>query len=279
MDFGVLLMNLEVSMKYNKIFLLVFIWMTILSCSSFHNNEEVLSTITERVIVSPTPINTTSFLPVVTATQYFLTTPANIPATQTSEILMSSYKLQDAMLTKDDIKNIGEQILLRSSIPEIFIDDSTAVMDISQELIADCLLDCTKQIWVTASHEVTGFNGQKVTDGSKVIIAMILSSNEEGAKRVANGIYNGFLPFEIEYRVDDYPWVNANNADTHIGFQIVDQKRSTVVITVRGTVSIMVIYYSSPLSDDGIHDIEVVTNFLNVQIKKLENLRIIPTMQ
>ena len=210
---------------------------------------------------------------IVTPTIYVTTSNTNTPNIPLDS---QSQKLVNAMLTRDDVMVLDSRITYRASIQDSLMNDNPSIIDASAELNNQCLVECTKQIWVTPSREVLGFGENVIITNEEVVIIMLRSKDEEKARNVSESLYQDFMPFDYEYDANEYTWVSAPTENTYIGVGIANKRRFVMVTTSRGTVTLLLLSYPSPLSDDGMYEIGVAADFTNLQLRKLEDFGLIP---
>jgi hypothetical protein len=193
--------------------------------------------------------------------------------TITSQQTLSVQPLSKLMLTWEDVFGPkGDPIL-----SDDFKDRKIKVEDVSPELHSICRIECTKQIWASNSilyqYGDQYYNWQAV-DKFYVVIAMFRSKDNQGAKNTAANLYKEFAPFSYEYGNEDdvLDWVDAPIENTKIGCR--EGSMDVVLTTAKGPIALWV--GVSMYTDDGMRKVDIATNLINTQIRKLEQAGIMP---
>lgn len=252
--------------------LIAFLFLSVNSCSisdSPKQNQAVTPTTTENSPVAHVPI----IRPPSTIPAVLTNTP--IPTiTKTPEYLPLTLNrsLSDAMLTKDDILAFEEEITYYASLQDTFINEKVVIADTTVELISWCPIECTKQTWSTFNRETMGLGGEPIILNKKVIVMLIRSDSEITAKTITKNLYKSFYPLVYEYNGEEIRQINAPTNNTYLGTGIANNRRFVLLTTSRGAITLMILSYPNQFSDDGLYEVDVVTDFANIQLKKLEKL-------
>jgi len=184
------------------------------------------------------------------------------------------------MLTRDDYLDSDAGTFHHLDLPYLynifFKDGAATITNTSAELVPKCLIECTKQVWATKSDITDGFGGNRVIVNSRVVIAMIRSKNDEGARKTAYNLYNEFLPHGYEYGKTEYNLVNAPAGNSRIISKIIYDRQAIILTTSIGPITIWVVNFPYQLSDDAVYEVEVADYFANLQIRKLEKAGMAP---
>jgi hypothetical protein len=173
----------------------------------------------------------------------------------------SSTPLATTLLTIDDI--LAPEVQTWDFVPGVtdsFLKEETAkVTDHSSDLQDNCQIECTKQLWETSYRHLE--------------INMFRTDSELSASDTAGKLFRSLAPYDDEYGIDEYKWVNAPTPNSHIGFSI--QKKAYVLTTATGRIALMIVSYPSPYSDDRLHEVSLMAAFANLQIDKLVKANIV----
>jgi len=173
------------------------------------------------------------------------------------------------MLNWNDVFGVDDGSYGYSGVHYGFITSHhLTIVDASSELLSNCLIECTKQVWATEKAEVDGFGGGKMIVGRRVTILMLRSQDSQGAKKTAQNFIKNFSHVE-DFKDDEYlHLVNAPAQNTYFGMATNNQY-NIIISTSIGPISFGVI--SRIDSDDGMTEGEIASYFLNKQIKKLQD--------
>jgi hypothetical protein len=236
----------------------------------------------------PTQSATLTFTPTVTLTVPVSTqiTPASYlgrtaTITSTSAKNAKPKKLSEVMLSRDDYleSDAGSipSLYLQDVYDTFFKDGAATITNASTDIDPKCLIECTKQVWATKSYLTEGFGGSQVIVNAKVVIAMLRSKDEQGARITAYNLYKEFSPFEYEWGEDEYKLINAPIKNSRIGFAAASYDRDGVILTTSiGPITIWVVNFPEPLSDFAPPEVARAIYFANLQIRKLEKAGMVP---
>ena len=192
--------------------------------------------------------------------------------------------LNELLLTWQDVNQYYQFSETYSYIDMFFADVVHSIKDLSKELVDNCTFECTKQVWSTEPKTDLGLDEKEFTYFREGVIEMYRMENEEGARELADNLFNEYLPYlEEEMDADDSPnmirHVTAPKGNTRIGMiNTIDDKSGYHVLltTSNGPISYLVLSYIPPWSDDYTTDVQLAIDFVNSQINKLQNSILIP---
>ena len=139
-------------------------------------------------------------------------------ATIENEHFVISQPLSQLMLNWNDVFGVDDGSYGYSGVHYGFITSHhLTIVDASSELLSNCLIECTKQVWATEKAEVDGFGGGKMIVGRRVTILMLRSQDSQGAKKTAQNFIKNFSHVE-DFKDDEYlHLVNAPAQNTYFG--------------------------------------------------------------
>ena len=225
-----------------KLFSLAIFLFLLGACSTFQKSGEIQASPPTSPPTSPTIVPYTltqevanTLSPTSTRIEETASPTASIIPTITYIPYPDSTPLAKLLLTTDDI--LAPEVQDWDFVPGIydsFLKEETVyVKDKSYDLKADCLIECTKQIWGTSRRYLE--------------IMMIRAQDEQEASFKAEELFHSLNPYHYEYGIDEYKWINAPTQNTHIGFS--KWNKGFVLTTSIGTIALMIVSYPSPYSD------------------------------
>lgn len=236
---------------------------------TYRKLSPTLTAIPTNSIVTRTPLpKATKTLSLAFLSSTPTATETELPAIENEHFVISQ-PLSQLMLNGNDIFDVDDGSIGYMDVYYGFIKNHhSTVVDTSSELLSNCLIECTKQVWATEKEEVEGFGGGKMIVGRRLTIIMLRSQDSQGAKKTAQNFFKDF-PHVKDLKDDGYlHLVNAPAQNTYFGMATNNQY-NMIISTSIGPISFGVI--SRIDSDDGMTEGEIATYFLNKQIKKLQD--------
>jgi hypothetical protein len=235
------------------------------ACSNFQKSGEIQSFPPALLTIAPYTLtqeiaNTLS--PTSTQNTGNASPTANVTPTITYIPYPYSTPLADLLLTTDDIfaPEVQDWDFIHGIHGAFFDEEPVYIKDKSYDLKANCLIECTKQIWGTSRRHLE--------------INMIRAQGKQEASLKAEELFRSLNPYHYEWGIDEYKWINAPTQNSHIGFS--DWNRGYVLTTSVETIALMIVSYPSPYSDDGLHEVSLMAVFANLQLDKLKKANLIP---
>lgn len=181
------------------------------------------------------------------------------------------------MLTAKDII-LNESTYPDGEIYHLFFESNiTRISDVSSELTSICAVNCTKQVWETDHFLSEGMEGNYFDVYEKVIIAMFLSKNETDAKRIAQNIYDQFIPHSYTYEGDEgsvFSNIASPLENTKVAITSLQGRQYILLTTSDGPITIWTMKNIN--GDFAAWHIDIAVYFTNLQLKKLHEGGLIP---
>ncbi len=247
--------------------------------------KDIQPTATQVKDIQPTATQKIPPDPTVKSTQPSLVS-TNIPrptskATQPSQDVDAS--LSDLMMTWEDVYAWEDASGYDSNIRRFFEDQVHYIIDRSVELDHLCLNQCIKQIWYTEPEQHIREDGKEFTYFRKITIITMLTENNDQAANMAESMLEefNFVSFN-HYGFQDHkdrliaPLEITGFRFTNYGSLYGLPGYHIILATARGPYALLLISYNPPAPDEHTIELDLIIEFANVQLFKLEQAGAIP---
>jgi len=182
--------------------------------------------------------------------------------------------LSDLTLKWEDVYTWKNVSGYDSNIRAFFEDEVHYIVDRSDELDHRCPIECIKQVWYTEPEKKLGLDGQEYTYFRQATIIIMLAEDEEGAARLSESMFEN-LGAWVNPRSRPQQWERliAPAENTHIRHWISLYGlpgKFNMLRTTRGPIALLVLSYDPPWTKDFTAELDLLIEFANVQLYKLE---------
>jgi hypothetical protein len=210
-----------------------------------------------------------------------------ISKSPTSECTQPSQKtiraLSELMIAWEDVYAQEDTSGSYSNIRAFFEHRVHYIVDRSLELQHRCPLECTKQVWYTEPIVDIGLDGKEFTTFHKTIIITMLSEDEYKARSTAKSMFSDFSNYMVEVLSQSnyshyFEKLPSPVENTRIGManSLYGLPGYHIILTTsKGPISILVISYIPPWSDDFTTDLDLAVEFAKVQLFILEQAGVV----
>ncbi|MGB2964350.1 MAG: hypothetical protein WBB69_10235 [Anaerolineales bacterium] len=185
--------------------------------------------------------------------------------------------LSDLTLTWEDVYTWEDTSGYDSNIRAFFEDKVHYIVDRSDELDHRCKIECIKQVWSTEPFQYTREDGNEYTYFRKVTIIVMLAENNNEAASLAESMMVDFRNYSFyasgfQDQKDKLiaPLDNTEIMMTGYGYMYDLPGFHMVLVTSRGPVALLVLSYNPPSPDKSTTEMDLIIEFANVQLYKLE---------
>lgn len=200
-------------------------------------------------------------------------------ATQPSKDAVSS--LSDLIMTWDDVYVWEDASGYDSNIRLFFEDQVHYIIDRSEELDHRCPIECIKQVWSTEPVQRIREDGNEFTYFRKATIITMLAENNDEATGLAESMleefnFVSFSSWKVKNQKVIAPLENTEIRITGYGYLYGLPGYHTILATSRGPFALLVISYNPPGPDEAKTEVDLIIEFINVQLYKLEQAGVVP---